>query len=80
MEMLNNPDMMMAYEMMGGNPLRMMRDLGRRPPNMSMDSDEEDDYFYMSRREKPRTNKLHDFLKSHRKGKATFSCPPLVME
>uniref|UniRef100_K1R9G5 Ankyrin repeat and protein kinase domain-containing protein 1 n=1 Tax=Magallana gigas TaxID=29159 RepID=K1R9G5_MAGGI len=67
MEMLNNPDMMMAYEMMGGNPLRMMRGLGRRPPNMSMDSDEEDDYFYMGRREAPRINKNHDFLKYHRK-------------
>lgn len=67
MEMLNNPDMLMAYEMMGGNPRRMMRGLGRQPPNMSMDSDDEEDYFYMGRREKPRTNKLHDFLKSHKK-------------
>lgn len=81
MEMLNNPDMLMAYEMMGGNPRRMMRGLGRRTPNMSMDSDDEEDYFYMGRREKPRINKLHDFLKSHKKGKAiTFSYPPLVME
>lgn len=77
MEMLNNPDMLMAYEMMGGNPRRMMRDLGRRPPNMSMDSDDEEDYFYMGRREKPRINKLHDFLKSHKKGKAIPSVIPL---
>lgn len=73
MEMLNNFDMMMAYEMMGGNFLRMMRGLGRRFFNMLMDSDEEDDYFYMGRREVLRINKNYDFLKYYRKGIVIFS-------
>lgn len=79
MEMLNNFDMMMAYEMMGGNFLRMMRGLGRRFFNMLMDSDEEDDYFYMGRREVLRINKNYDFLKYYRKGIAIFSFFFLVM-
>lgn len=79
MEMLNNFDMMMAYEMMGGNFLRMMRGLGRRFFNMLMDSDEEDDYFYMGRREVLRINKNYDFLKYYRKGIVIFSFFFLVM-